>query len=533
MTAARVGGFDFQYGARRPDDVDHACHNQLSNSDKGAPAMSEVEKLNILFINDQPAKRLTYQNALEDLGDSLITVRTVDEGLDLLKNKEIAVVLLDVDTPQSDGPTLAAKIRQHAGLAGTAIIFISPLPRGDIGSLVGSELDTIDYVSAPVVPDILRLKIKLFAELFRKTRQFERLNVELERRVIERTAELESYAYRLKESERRRDLALVASEMGSWDWDLTTNSYTCDEGQFRIFGVDAETFAATAENFIELLEPDDRLRFSQALEDLSPSSPTCETEFRVRTQNGELRWCLARAGATFDSEGRIARISGVCMDITDRKQAQQRQLNLTREVEHRARNLLAVVQSMLRLTNAPTKEAYISAVQGRINALSRAHMLLSESRWEGACLRRLVGEELYHCCDGQDRAVETTGPELLLNAAHAQTIALALHELATNAGKHGALSVPHGKLSVAWREERGWLRLEWVETGGPKVKAPSSEGYGMQVTRLSIQHLGGDIDFDWGRATMRCTISVPLGEQDNSKSTMVAEEGLEPPTRGL
>lgn len=80
MTAARVGGFDFQYGARRPDDVDHACHNQLSNSDKGAPAMSEVEKLNILFINDQPAKRLTYQNALEDLGDSLITVRTVDEG---------------------------------------------------------------------------------------------------------------------------------------------------------------------------------------------------------------------------------------------------------------------------------------------------------------------------------------------------------------------------------------------------------------------------------------------------------------------
>ena len=125
--------------------------------------------------------------------------------------------------------------------------------------------------------------------------------------------------------------------------------------------------------------------------------------------------------------------------------------------------------------------------------------------------RSSVPTALAHCCDGQDRAIETTGPELLLNAAHAQTIALALHELATNAGKHGALSVPHGKLSVAWREERGWLRLEWVETGGPKVKAPSSEGYGMQVTRLSIQHLGGDIDFDWGPATMRSTISVPLG----------------------
>jgi PAS domain S-box-containing protein len=478
--------------------------------------MREVDKLNILYINDQPAKGLTYQNALEDLGENLITARSVDEGLELLKRKEIAVVLLDVDTAQSDAPTLVTRIRQHTGPAGAAIMFISPLPRGDIGSLVGSELDTIDYVSAPVVPDILRLKIKVFVDLFRKTRQFERLNVELERRVIERTAELESYAYRLMESERRRDLALVASDMGSWDWDLTTNNYTCDEGQFRIFGVEAEKFEATAERFIEFLEPEDRLRYSQTLEALSPSSPTCETEFRMRRQNGELRWCLARAGATFDSEGRIARISGVCMDITDRKQAQQRQLNLTREVEHRARNLLAVVQSVLRLTKAPTKEAYISAVQGRINALSRAHILLSESRWEGACLHRLVGDELYHCCAGQERAVEVTGPELLLNAAHAQTIALALHELATNASKHGALSVPQGKLSVAWREEGGWLRLEWVETGGPKVKAPATEGYGLQVTRLSIKQLGGDIDFDWGRGDLRCTISVPLGERHDN-----------------
>src|SRR4029078_6478870 len=128
-------------------------------------------------------------------------------------NKEIAVVLLDVDTPQSDGPTLAAKIRQHAGLAGTAIIFISPLPRRDIVALLGSDLDTIDYVSAPVVPDILRLKIKLFAELFRKTRQFDRLNVELERRGIERTAELEYYAYRLKGIQHRAHTDIFATRV--------------------------------------------------------------------------------------------------------------------------------------------------------------------------------------------------------------------------------------------------------------------------------------------------------------------------------
>src|SRR5262249_26900671 len=92
--------------------------------------------------------------------------------------------------------------------------------------------------------------------------------------------------------------------------------------------------------------------------------------------------------------------------------------------------------------------------------------------------------------------------------------------------RHGALSVPTGKLSVAWREEAGWLWLEWVETGAPKVEAPSTQGYGMQVTRVSIQHLGGDIEFDWGGAAMRCTISVPLAGRASSKSNVVAEERI-------
>ena len=365
----------------------------------------------------------------------------------------------------------------------------------------------------------LRHKANLMPVLFGKTKQLERLNIELERRVAERTAELATYAYRLTESERRRSLALAASKMSSWDWDLTTGECIWDEGQFRIFGVDPETFEVTPDSFKSLLDPADWTRLNEALQDASPSTPNYETEFRVRRPNGDVRWCLARAAASFGPDDNLTRISGVTVDITDQKQAQERQLLLTREVEHRARNLLAVVQSMLRLTKASTIEDYTSAVEGRIGALSRAHMLLSECRWEGAFLRRLVDEELDHYRDGRSNAISAEGPDILLESSRAQTIALALHELATNAAKHGALATPSGRLKLNWRREGDTLHLDWTEIAGPKVRTPKSLGYGVEVISASIQHLGGEVAFDWRPEGMRCKLSVPLSEQSQTLAT--------------
>lgn len=365
----------------------------------------------------------------------------------------------------------------------------------------------------------MRNKANLMPVLFGKTKQLERLNMELERRVAERTAELATYAYRLSESERRRSLALAASKMGSWDWDLTTGKCIWDEGQFRIFGVDPESFEVTPDSFKSLLDPADWTRLNEALQDASSSAPNYETEFRVRRPNGDVRWCLARAVASFGPDDDLTRISGVTVDITDQKQAQERQLLLTREVEHRARNLLAVVQSMLRLTKAKTIEGYMAAVEGRIGALSRAHMLLSECRWEGAFLRRLVDEELNHYRDGRSNAISAEGPDLLLESSRAQTIALALHELATNAAKHGALATPSGRLELNWKREGDRLQLDWTEIGGPAVRAPKSVGYGVEVISASIQHLGGKVAFDWRPEGMHCKLSVPLTEQTQTLAT--------------
>ena len=135
------------------------------------------------------------------------------------------------------------------------------------------------------------------------------------------------------------------------------------------------------------------------------------------------------------------RYSGVTTDITDRKEAESRQALLTREVDHRAKNTLAVVQAIIRMAKRDNVEDYIKAVEGRIGALAQTHELLSQSRWEGADILRLILDELapYHS-EGQQR-VTAVGPSLVLVPEQAQLLAMAIHELATNAAKYGSLSV--------------------------------------------------------------------------------------------
>src|SRR5262249_32599343 len=151
-----------------------------------------------------------------------------------------------------------------------------------------------------------------------------------------------------------------------------------------------------------------------------------------------------------DPAGNVLRISGVTVDITDRKQAEERQTLLAREVDHRAKNALAVVQSIVRLTRASTIEGFIAAVEGRIRALSRAHTILSLWRWEGADLQGLIEEELapHRTTDGT--RVAASGPHVSLRPAAAQCLALALHELVTNAAKYGALSAATGRVELKW-----------------------------------------------------------------------------------
>jgi PAS domain S-box-containing protein len=468
-----------------------------------------TDKVNVLLVDDQPDKLLAYEVILHELGENLVKTSSAREALQYLLKNEVAVVLIDVCMPELDGFQLAAMLREHPRFRETAIIFISAIHLTDVDRLRGYAMGAVDYVPVPVIPDVLRAKVRIFVELHRKTRELEQLNLKLERHVAERTAELEAANARLVQSEQGRSLALAAGQMGSWDWDLITDQWKWDEGQYRIFGVDPESFHVTADNIRSLIHPDDWNSLQQIVERMANGERSQRTEFRVRRSNGELRWCIGTAAASVNAAGRVVWLSGVTTDITDRKEAEERQVLLAREVDHRARNALAVIQSIIRLTHAKNVDDYVLTVEGRIKALARAHTLLSDSRWRGADLGTLVADELAPYRAGDK--IDFGGPNISLLPVTAQGLALALHELATNAAKHGALSSTKGRVSLNWQLQSDTLTLQWAESGGPPITPPSARSFGLKVIRASIeQQLGGETVFDWDPKGLRCSLSIPL-----------------------
>ncbi|WP_291684362.1 HWE histidine kinase domain-containing protein [Bradyrhizobium sp.] len=467
------------------------------------------EKVNILLVDDQPAKLLAYEVILKELGENLVVATSGREALEFLLKNEVAVILVDVCMPELDGFELAAMIREHPRFQKTAMIFISAIQVSDIDRLRGYEMGAVDYVPVPVIPEVLRAKIRVFAELYRKTRQLERFNAELEDRVRARTAELEESNARLLESEQRRSLALAAGSMGSWDWDWVNGDWMWDEGQFHIFGVDPETFVVTTANVEALLHPDDAAKLRKATALFDRGERSYEAEFRVNRPDGEVRWCVGTAVATVDKAGIVVRLSGVTVDITERKRAEERQNLLAREVDHRAKNALALAQSIVRLTRGETVKAYIQAVEGRISALARVHTILSLSSWQGAEIGKLVDEELAPYATGDQ--ITFRGTDIQLQPATAQTLALALHELVTNSAKYGALSTLSGRLSLQWAIQGEALELVWEEKDGPLVEKPASRGFGTRSVIASIEsQLGGQAEFDWRSEGLVCRLSVPL-----------------------
>src|SRR5579883_2703659 len=175
--------------------------------------MSASDKVNILLVDDQPAKLLSYEVILRDLDENLIKAGSARDALEQLLKKDIAVILIDVVMPDLDGFELATMIRSHPRFQTTAIIFVSAVALTDLDRVKGYEYGAVDYVPVPVIPEILRAKVRVFVDLYRKTRQLTLLNAELERRVADRTAELArtnaELEQRVEERTRERELALA------------------------------------------------------------------------------------------------------------------------------------------------------------------------------------------------------------------------------------------------------------------------------------------------------------------------------------
>lgn len=211
-----------------------------------------------------------------------------------------------------------------------------------------------------------------------------------------------------------------------------------------------------------------------------------------------------------DERGRLVGAVNMLVDITARKQAEQRMMLLAYEVDHRSNNLLAVTQAMLRLTKAETAAEFQAAFQGRLNALANVQRLFSASRWTGASLKTIVEEELRPYAGEDGERISITGDDIRLPATLAQSIAVAVHELATNAAKYGSLSTPSGRLDIRWDTADGEpLVLRWSESGGPPVSEPARSGFGVGAVDGIIRTLRGRVTRQWRPEGLICELSFP------------------------
>jgi PAS domain S-box-containing protein len=210
-----------------------------------------------------------------------------------------------------------------------------------------------------------------------------------------------------------------------------------------------------------------------------------------------------------NAEGKIVGASKIARDITEQKRTQEQIATLAREAEHRSKNLLATVQATVSLSQSDTPQGLKQAIEGRILALAKVHSLFVETRWIGAELSTIATQELAPYSEKDERRVQIDGPPVLLEPNAAQAVAVALHELATNAAKYGALSVPNGRIDLKWLQEAdGPLILHWREMGGPAVKMPTHQGFGTRIIERMIGQLKGKARLDWHADGLVCEITL-------------------------
>lgn len=285
------------------------------------------EPVNILMVDDQPAKLLSYETILAELGENLIRASSGNEALELLLKKDIAVVLVDVCMPELDGFELAEMIRRHPRFQKTAIILISGVLVDDSDRLRGYGSGAVDYVSVPIVPEILRAKVSVFADLYRKTEALERLNQELERRVNERTAEIQASAARLRQSRETLRLVLSAAGIKGWTWDIGTDVITWLGATGEV-----ENSPQHSARFYASIHPNDQPVIERAFQRAVAGAGEYYAEFRVVDGEDE-QWWLGRGTIITDAFGRPHSIAGININITERKRAEQERAVLLKKAE--------------------------------------------------------------------------------------------------------------------------------------------------------------------------------------------------------
>ena len=343
------------------------------------------ERVNILMVDDQPGKLLTYEAILSDLGENLVKATSAKEALEKLLKTDVAVVLMDVSMPEIDGFELAEIIRQHPRFQKTAIIFISAVHLTDLDRLKGYQHGAVDYLSVPIVPEVLRAKVKVFTELHRKNRQLERLNSELEQRVAERTAEVQQKAVALHTLNRelaQRNQELDAIVQTAPDIIFSRNpDGSRDYISTRFYDyTGAPPDTAVGFGWLEYVHADDKEQSLERWMHCVRSGEAYECDYRLRGADSQYRWFRARAVPLRDGHGTVVKWYGTCSDIHDSKLLEQsireNAIELERMVESRTAALRRLSNRMMTMQDEERRRIAREIHDGLGQELAAAKMIL-------------------------------------------------------------------------------------------------------------------------------------------------------------
>jgi PAS domain S-box-containing protein len=471
------------------------------------PPMAPRSPVNILLVDDTPAKLLTYEVMLADLKENLIKTSSAQEAFAVLLKTDVALVITDVSMPDVDGFEFAKSLRAHPRFELTPIVFVSAIAHSDLDRLHGYTSGAVDFVTAPVVPEVLRAKVKVFADLYRRQRELETLKGELEARVAARTAELEASNVRLAKSEEcYRTLIDNANDIVS-TMDLEGRFTSVNPAVERVLGYTPKELIGTElSRYIcegEVAKQDAMLRLK-----LKGETST-QYEMQMLAKDGPRITLEVNSNLILDGAGKPIGIHSIARDVTERKEAEARQSVLMGELQHRTKNLLAVIQSIVTntLSNSRDLMSGQDALVGRLHALAHAQDFITAGSTAGVSLRALVQAELSAFAT----QLQIDGTPLVVGGAFAQQFALVIHELATNAAKYGSLSTPHGRVLIGWKIthecDEPVLSFYWIERDGPPVSEPTEQGFGSRLIALASN---GTPRISYQKSGLEFGVDVPL-----------------------
>lgn len=430
--------------------------------------------IRFLLVDDVEENLIALDALLRREGLEIHKARSASEALEIMLVHEFQLAFVDVQMPDINGYELAELMRGTERTREIPIIFVTAAERNEARRFRGYEAGGVDYIFKPIDPVILKSKADVFYRLARQAKDLELQRDELAIIAHDRDLAIAS----LRAHANNSPLALVEC-----DADLTVMGWSV--GAERIFGISREDITGRRLETFRSFSPETLRMLMSWLS--SPDSLASHTsEIVAYGPDGEIHCELYGSVLTDPAHGR-ASLSVQILDVTERHRAEKVRSLLVGELNHRIKNTLANVQAIMRQTMKTSREVtdFGDRFSGRLQALARAHSILSDVTWSSASLDELIDDQIKAGTLDQD-CVTRNGPRIGLSPENTLRLALVLHELGTNAAKYGALSTVGGRIHLSWSLENEELVLIWKETGGPIVKRPSSHGFGSTLIATGI-----------------------------------------------